>query len=615
MSLPVGSHQAEGSRITSDEVLERVQALQQTHQAQQETKTKVRQILDGGVDGIRALLGGAVAEVDSMVPVPPLMQSGIRRLAQKIGGAVPDLRVDPHGYHNSQAARVAAEKRERIVHSYDRASRLQLQLPQMGRWLPGYGYGMWVVKDKRNGRGERFPHAELRDPYTVYPGAWTVDQQPLDVATIQQIPYRELIAMWPEQRPIIDAAIERKRPRSKGGAVMLDPSGRSWANQTAEGFTVAEYWYDQGTWVVCLDLGVGLDFVPNPLWPEQRFVVAKRFAFNRLVGHYDHLIGLMSIMARIEILEYINLEDSVFAPTNIFGQSMEGDVYRTGRNAVNRFEAGTGARVERPVSNLPYQLFQGIDRIERQLRYGASYPVTDDAQQQSGWTTGQGLTALGAAVDLEIKEYRTVLQTALEDLDSRRLAWDQIRNRGQRRTVEGFFRDAAYSETYDPAEINGRWQTRRVYGVMAGWDESSKIVGGLQLLQAEAIDMQTFQENLDGLEGITKVNERIRGRKAEETLWTMLQQAAMQPNPTAPDEMVRARLAVVEIIRNPERFTETVTKFYSEQPPQPSPEQDEMLGAAQPGMQLPADGDIQTILSRLEAGGETAAGAQIVGRM
>ncbi len=612
--LPTGSHTVEGIRLSSDEVLERVAFLRQSQQSQQTTRTKIRQILNGGTEGIRALLGNAVAEIDDMIPVPPLMQSGLRRLAQKIGGAIPDLRVDAHGYANSETARRAAEKRERIVHSYDRSSRLGLQLPQAGRWLPGYGFIMWIVKDQRNGRGERYPHAQLRDPYTVYPGGWNADQQPGEAACIQQVSYADLVRMWPEQQPIIDAALEAKRPRSRGGAVLLDSSRKGWANQTGEGHTVAEYWYDQGTWVVCLDLQVPLDFIPNPLYPEQRFVLAKRFSFDQLNGHYDHLVGLMSIMARIEILEYINLEDSVFSPTNIFGQPMEGDVYRTGRNAVNRFEAGTGARVERPTSNLPYQLFQGIDRMERQLRYGASYPITDDAQSPSSWTTGQGLSALRADVDLEIKEYRTIVGTALEDLDARRLAWDQIRNGGQRRTVEGFFRDAAYSEAYDPAEINGRWNTRRVYGVMAGWDESSKIVGGLQLLQAEAIDMQTFQENLDGLEGITKVNERVRGSKAEQAAWQMLQQAAMQPNPAAPDEMIRARLAITDIIRQPERFIETLTRFYSEKPPQPTEPQQEMLGQ-QPGMQMPADGDIQTILSRLEAGGQMMAGAQTVGRI
>ncbi len=613
--LPTGSHTVEGIRLSSDEVLERVAWLQQSQQSQQTTRTKIRQILNGGTEGIRALLGNAVAEIDDMIPVPPLMQSGLRRLAQKIGGAIPDLRVDAHGYANSETARRAAEKRERIVHSYDRTSRLGLQLPQVGRWLPGYGFIMWIVKDQRNGRGERYPHAQLRDPYTVFPGAWNADQQPIEAATLQQVAYADLVRMWPEQRPVIDAEILKRRPKTKGGGVLLDSSGRSWANQTGAGYQVAEYWYDQGTWVVCLDLQVPLDFIPNPLYPEQRFVLAKRFSFDQLNGHYDHLVGLMSIMARIEILEYINLEDSVFSPTNIFGQPMEGDVYRTGRNAVNRFEAGTGARVERPTSNLPYQLFQGIDRMERQLRYGASYPITDDAQSPSSWTTGQGLSALRADVDLEIKEYRTIVGTALEDLDARRLAWDQIRNGGQRRTVEGFFRDAAYSEAYDPAEINGRWNTRRVYGVMAGWDESSKIVGGLQLLQAEAIDMQTFQENLDGLEGITKVNERVRGSKAEQAAWQMLQQAAMQPNPAAPDEMIRARLAITDIIRQPERFIETLTRFYSEKPPQPTEPQQEMLGQTQPGMQMPADGDIQTILSRLEAGGQMMAGAQTVGRI
>ena len=31
---------------------------------------------------------------------------------------------------------------------------------------------------------------------------------------------------------------------------------------------------------------------------------------------------------------------------------------------------------------MPYQLFQQIDRLERQLRLVGGYPVTDDAQSQ-----------------------------------------------------------------------------------------------------------------------------------------------------------------------------------------------------------------------------------------
>lgn len=615
MSITAGESAVAESGLGVEEVLARIDWLKTIHDPQLTPRTRVRQILDGGADGIKALLGDAVAEVNDMVPIPPLLQTGLKRLGQKIGGAVPDLRVDPQGYKDSERAKLHAEKRERIVHSYDQACRLELQLPQVGRWLPGYGYVMWVIRDKRRG-DVRWPHAELRDPYTVFPGPWNMDQQPAEVAVVQKVPLRELFRLYPDHRGVIEAAILQKRPRTKGGAILLtQPSGQSWGNQADDGYEVGEYWNSRGTWITLPELGLSLDFVPNPLWPEQRYVIAKRFAFNRLVGHYDHLIGLMSTMARIQILEYIHLEDNVFAPTNIFGQSLEGDVYRQGRNAVNRFEAGTNARVERPTTNLPYQLFQGIDRIERELRYGASYPVTDDAQSPSSWTTGQGLTALRQDVDLEVKEYRTILKYAVQDLDARRLAWDEARNSGHRRTIGGFRRDASYTESYDPSEIGGRYETRRVFGVMAGWDEPSKIVAGLQLYQAEAIDMQTFQENLDGLEGISKVNERIRGRKAEETAWGMLQQAAAQPNPMDPTEMPRARLAIVEILGDPAKFTEVLTKFYTEKPPEPSPEEMGMMGQQMPGMEMPPDGDITTILSRLEGTGPAAGGVQTVGRV
>ena len=61
----------------------------------------------------------------------------------------------------------------------------------------------------------------------------------------------------------------------------------------------------------------------------------------------------------------------------------------------------------------------------------------------------------------------------------------------------------------------GSYKTRRVYGAMAGYDEPQKIVTGLQLLQAGIIDKQTLQENLDGLDNLVRVNDRITKEKAE----------------------------------------------------------------------------------------------------
>jgi hypothetical protein len=619
------------------EVSERIDWLYQLHQPSEPTRTRTRQIMDGGTEAIAALLGDQMADTNDLVPVPPLMHSGLTKLGQKIGGSIPDLKIDPYGYKDSGRARKASEQRERIVDSYDRACRLDMQLSQIGRWLPGYGYGVWIVRDKRTAGGDRIPYAELRDPYEVYPGPWGVDSQPVEMATKMLVGADELIRLYPEHETQIRAALTdpakrarstnrlygANRPRIKPGSrpagasrAILLPSGAEWRGP-GDGYTLAEYWNEQGTWVICPELEIQLAYIPNPI-TRPRFVVARRFSFNRLTGHYDHIVGLMATMARIQILEYLHLEENVFGEVNIFGESLEGDTYHSGRGGFNRFEQN--ARVEKLTTNLPYQLFQGVDRMERLMRVGVTYPVTDDAQHPGGgWATGKGLTELQSQVDSEVREYHKILKHAIEELDAVRLEWDETRNAGTRRTVFGFHRDAAYSETFDPSVIQKRYLTRRNYGVMAGWDEPTKIVTGLQLMQAEVIDHQTMQENLDGLENITQVNERIKARKAEDTLWDKLNAKAMQADPMDPSSETRATLALVETVLNPSKFSETLVKYYTEAPPQPSPEQQQMMGAQPPGgplgFEMPPDGDVTTILSRLEQGGGVAGGAQTVGRM
>lgn len=609
---------ADLQRMSIPEVLQRVEYLRQMHVRPAVSRNRVRSVLDGGTAGVRALLGDAVSEIDDLVPVPPLLNTAIKRLAQKIGGAVPDLKIDPYGYKkgDTDTAKAAAEKRERIIDSYDRGCRLELQLPQVGRWLPGYGFAVWVIKDGFDADGSPYPYAQLRDPYDCYPGAWTVDQQPQELACVMKIPVTEIVRQYPHREAEIRARLESKRPRTATGAILLSNIGTSsWANPGGDGVDVVEYWVREGTYIVVPDWEMQLDFIPNPLAPHNRFVVAKRMSFNALTGHYDHTLGLLASMTRISILEYIHLEDSVFTETNVYGESLEGDVYRKGRNAVNRFVSGS--KVDKPINNLPYQLFQGIDRIERMFRGGASYPVTDDAVSPNSWLTGRGLTELRSDVDNEVKEYQKVLRYAVQDLDSKRLEWDERRNAGVSRALVGYRQGQTYSETYDPGkDIDGRYTTRRVFGIMAGWDEPGKIVAGLQLQQGEVIDVETFQENLDGLENITQVNQRIRRKKAEETAWGMLQQAASTPDPMDPSKQARAQKAVVEIMDRPDHFEEILKRYYTEAQDLSEEEQAFLEGPQAPELPFgPETPDVTTVLSRLEGGGEIGAGVQTVGRM
>ena len=57
-------------------------------------KARIKAILNGGPDGMKALLGDKMESADAdLLPAPNMLQSGIDRLAQKISG-IPQVRVD-----------------------------------------------------------------------------------------------------------------------------------------------------------------------------------------------------------------------------------------------------------------------------------------------------------------------------------------------------------------------------------------------------------------------------------------------------------------------------------------------------------------------------------------
>ena len=569
--------------MTPEEIQYQITQLHYDNQSAYSTRGRIRAIMNGGPDGLLALLGDQIKGFqDFQIPVPNLMMSGLEHLSQKIG-RIPNLKVDVPNNKDSDRARAKADKIARIVTSYDDTQKLDLQMPQVGRWLPGYGFAVWVIREKKGPDGTPYPCAELRDPYNCFPGYFGADQQPKEMAIVRRVPKESLAQVYPKYAEKIMAK-DGYETNSLGignayASAYTDSYNGSWANSNGEGDLVAEYYNEEGTYIFHMTSATILDFIPNPLDSGPAFVVAKKFAFDRLQGQYDQIIGLMASMAKINVMSIIAMEDAVFTETNISGE-IESGQYRKGRFAVNYLAPGT--QVSKPASNVPYQIFQQIDRIERQLRVGGSYPVSDDSQSPLSFATGRGLEELGASMSLMIREYHTVMADAIEMIDSKRLEWDQKMYGGQAKDLSGYYNNQFFSEKYDPAkDIQGAYKTRRVYGAMAGYDEPQKIVTGLQLLQAGIIDTQTLQENLDGLDNLTTVNSRITKEKAEKVLFDSLLAQAQQGDP-------KATMAVIQIRKQPDDMQSILDKFYTaEQPEIPEAEQELLGGASLPPQGAP----------------------------
>jgi hypothetical protein len=570
--------------MTPEQVQHAITQLHFDNQSAYSTRGRIRAIMNGGPDGIQALLGDNLKGFqDWQVPVPNLMMSGLEHLSQKIG-RIPNLKVDVPNGKDSDRARQKAEKIGRIVNAYDDVQKLDLQMPQVGRWLPGYGFAVWVIREKRDANGVSYPIAELRDPYNCFPGYFGADQQPKDMAIVRRVPKEALARTYPKYaNQILNKDAYNTDFLGVGNAyasAYTDQYNGSWANSNGDGDLIAEYYNLEGTYIFHMTSATILDFIPNPLDSGPAFVIAKKFSFDRMQGQYDQIIGLMASMAKINVMSIIAMEDAVFTETNISGE-IESGQYRKGRFAVNYLAPGT--QVSKPASNVPYQIFQQIDRIERQLRVGGSYPSQDDSQSPLSFATGRGLEELGASMSLMIREYHTVMADSIEMIDSKRLEWDKKMYGGTNKSLSGYMDNTFYSENYDPAKDISSFQTRRVYGAMAGYDEPQKIVTGLQLLNAGIIDSQTLQENLDGLDNIVRVNERITKEKADKILFETLLSQAQQGDP-------KATMTVVQIRKNPGDMQNILDKFFTaEEPEIPEAEQSLIQGLPE-GAALPPQG-------------------------
>ena len=538
-----------------DNIIERVSELYDLHDRSLPDREKFRRILNGGTAGIRELLGSTADTAGPDLPAPNLLLSALDRLAQKIG-RVPNLEIPLAVNKDSIRAKDRRDKLERIIHAYDEQQHLDMQLPQVGRWLPGYGFVVWVVVTKYDANGNPYPCAELRDPYDCYPGYYGTAQTPSELATIRRIPAPKLVKMYPELKSFYDS-----KNRRKAGGTMLVGSRNLNSNDEPRwetnkgGDVIVEYMNETGTFVVHPGAKKMLDFIPNPLKSGPQFVVAKRFSFDKLQGQFDQVIGLMSAMAKINIMSVIAMEDAVFTETNIIGE-LESGQYRKSRHSVNYLSPGT--QVVKPITNLPYQLFDQVSRLERQLRVVSGYPVQDDSISPNSFVTGRGLEELQSGVGQMVKEYHTILTTALEEIDYKRLEYDELVHGDKKRSISGVYRGSIFEESYKPDnDIKGAYKTIRKYGAMASFDEPQKIVTGLQLLQAGIIDKQTMQEEMDGLDNLQMINDRITKEKAERVLFESLLAQAQQGN-------MQAMTSLTSIYKDPKNMVDILESFFAD---------------------------------------------------
>ncbi len=624
-------------------VLQRINDLVMLDQVSRQERQRIQSIMDGGIRGIHAVMawdmGRQTPNYDKLrqlygvdLPTVNLMASGSDRLAHDLGD-IPLLKPQSAAQTDMRERFV---NRAKIVEDWDELNELELQFPQIGRWLPGYGQTAQFISWHQLPDGTPYPKIELRDSFDVYCGWQGGDVEPPDLVVKRIVPLYALERIYPDIAWSAAADHLQKVRGTRtldyrtGGTdlgVRSKVGGLSTFDGPATGVEVVEYWNHAGTSYVIPELSLPLTFCENPIDGEPSYVVDRKYSFNQNVSQYHHIIGIQAMMAKLNIISLIASEDSVFRETNIIGD-WEGQQYKRGRMAVNRFAPGTV--IDKPTGDMPQALWAMIDRLERQLRIGAAYDVSNDGISPNSFATGQGIRELQGAAQKMVAEYQKVIRRGALRLDRRRLAWAEAM--WPKRRTKIYYGDGTLKHYTPDKDIKGEHITRRVYGIPGMWDSNANGIVGLQFLGAGVVDVEALQDSVPGIgtEGQAMLR-RIDGDGAKRALLTRL--TSMPPGQFTPGP-VEAML--IEIMEKPENMVETLKKWASPQEPEMSPEEEAFAGGGLgvPGSPdgppipgdpnelmammeggMPMDESSQTAMSRSLSDGTSDAGVQTVTRL
>jgi len=584
---------------TFEQVRDRAEVLRQINEPQMADRFRIRSVLNGGRQAINALLKDYQDKNADTLPAANMIADGIEAFSHMIA-PVPALRIDPPSHLDTDPAKKRAQNRTRIVENYDRLARLPLQLERMSQWLPGYGFSTWYVVEGRDKNNGRYPRLMQHDPYTTWPGEWGIDYQPSDVALQFWTSKEEFARAFPDAAGQVSWNDLHSNTRQPG-----------WdgVNEVVEFIR-----YIDGAAVYLYSPLTG-NFLMKPVeHPLNRAPISlpRRTTFDQLKGQFSEVFGLAASIIKFALLSQISMEEAVFAPVVVNGR-MEAP-FRKGRNAVNFVEGGSAQYLQQ---NQPYQMAQEVDRLERYLRASSGYSKQADGETPANMAaTGAGLEQLQSGTNRKVERYHRVIADGLVDIDSIRLEWDEVEYGGAKKTLDDTTKGVTHANTYDPSEIGGHYGTRRIYGLMAGWDEPTKLVGGLQLVGSGAIDLTTLRENLSGLDNIPRIEQRLGKETARRALEAFLMQGAEQGDP-------KAVQTLLELNRTGD-WDKAFEDFYKQEeeaapagpalPEQPPGLEQAMAMAGGGGPAGAGDTSGQT-LSRLSGSGRVEGGAQVVAPM
>lgn len=353
------------------------------------------------------------------------------------------------------SARTNADKRTKIVNYYVAASKLATSQLRAADSFITYGFVPYRVepnfKDKR-------PHVHVEPAEGSY---FDIDR--FGTVKVYAHMFRrkagDLAAMFPEHA---DKILNRGMFGSADGNQFLE----------------VVRWYDEQNSVMFLPQrhGVVLASVPNKIGRVPVAIARRPTLDGETRGQFDDVLPVYAAKARLALLMMEATQKSVEAPL-----ALPQDVTQltVGPDAVIR--SNSPEKIRRVPLDVPQYAFAENNLLADELRFGTRFPESRAGQADGSIVTGQGVKALQAAYDGQVKTAQAVLGETLGEALSIALEVDEAYFGNVVNEVSGTANGVPYKLKYSPAkDIRGQHGVDIAYGLMAGMDPNRSLVFALQ---------------------------------------------------------------------------------------------------------------------------------------
>ncbi len=154
-------------------------------------------------------------------------------------------------------------------------------------------------------------------------------------------------------------------------------------------------------------------------------------------------------------------------------------------------------KIRRVNLDVPQFAFAENNVLADEMKLGTRFPQARAGQSEGSVVTGQGVKALMAGYDSQVKIYQSILGEAIGQAISFAFATDEAYFPEISREVSATANGVPYKLKYKPSsDINGNYGVTVEYGLMAGLDPNRALVWGLQARGDKLISRGMLRRNL-----------------------------------------------------------------------------------------------------------------------